>query len=262
MTNSIVTQVEVEPAINMARQSLYRFAAISLLDPRSGSWEQLDTLRTSGVLEGACAVVRGTDTAKADPLGFGELSLEYLTPEEVFKTIPANSNLLNAEYEHTFGLLVAKACPPYETEYIDGKATFQRSNALADVSGFYRAFGLKVSSQYPERHDHVVLELEFMAFLLGLERQATEEDASSERVSVCREAQKRFFREHLAWWLPAFAKLLSRENSDGFYAALAEFLSAFVAAERALMGVSAPAGPASPSSTERPEECDGCELAS
>jgi nitrate reductase beta subunit len=28
--------VEVEPAINMARQSLYRFAAISLLDPRYG----------------------------------------------------------------------------------------------------------------------------------------------------------------------------------------------------------------------------------
>ena len=39
-----------DPALSMARQSLYRFAALSLLDPQAGSWEQLHALRTDRLL--------------------------------------------------------------------------------------------------------------------------------------------------------------------------------------------------------------------
>ncbi|MEI2723972.1 MAG: molecular chaperone TorD family protein [Verrucomicrobiota bacterium] len=147
---------------------------------------------------------------------------------------PIHRERLNAEYERTFGLLVSGACPPYETEYVDSKFTFQRSNSLADISGYYQAFGLAISDQHPERPDHVVLELEFVAHLLGLERQAAVEDSDrrAEHLQVCRDAQARFLGEHLAWWTPAFAKLLGCANQNGFYAAAGVFLAALIPAGR------------------------------
>jgi TorA maturation chaperone TorD len=156
--------------------------------------------------------------------------------------------------------LVSCACPPYESEYIDSKYAFQRSNALADVSGFYCAFGLKISEQHPERPDHVVLELEFMAHLLALESHAWDEDPArcTANRQVCRDAQSRFFREHLAWWTPAFAKLLGRENPRGYYATVGVFLAALLPAERALLGLPPVSHTVRPSVTESDELCDGC----
>lgn len=254
----------LDPALNMARQSLYRFAAMLLLDPKCDSWEHLHALRSDPILTEASAFVAQRPQAKPEELGLGERPLEDLVPQHVFERLPDSSQALNEEYENTFGLLVSNACPPYETEYIDGKLTFQRSNALADVSGFYRAFGLTISRQHPERHDHIVLELEFMAFLLGLERRAVEEGASSssEKAAVCRDAQQKFFEEHLVWWVPAFSRLLAREDQGGFYEAVAHYLAALIPAERALLGVEIPARPCEPSPLERPEECEGCLLAS
>ncbi len=256
--------VVFDSALNMARQSLYRFAALSLLDPKCDSWECLHALRSDPILIEASAFIRQTPQAIPDQLGLGESPLDDLVPQRVLECLPDSSQALNAEYESTFGLLVSNACPPYETEYIDGKLTFQRSNEMADVSGFYHAFGLTISKQHPERHDHIVLELEFMAFLLGLERRAFEEgeSGSPEKLAVCRDAQQKFFKEHVAWWVPAFGRLLAKENQGGFYEAVAHYLAALLPAERALLGVEVPSRLCAPSTLERPEECEGCELAS
>jgi len=250
-------------ALGMARQSLYRFAALSLLDPRAGCWDRLDALRDDGILPASASFIRSLPEANPKELGLGERPLADLDPLRVLARLPGSRHELNKEYENTFGLLVSNACPPYETEYINSKFTFQRSNAMADVSGFYRAFGLTMSDTHPERPDHIVQELEFMAFLIGLERQAEAGDVTvcRERQQVCREAQRRFLREHLSWWAPAFAKLLSRESRGGFYDSVSVFLAALVPAERGLLAVEASQQHAEPSSLEHPEACDGCQLA-
>lgn len=261
MDNSAV--VEFDLAINVARQALYRIGAWSLHDPQAGTWDRLSEFRNDALPLDATALIRGLPEAVPKELGLGERPLIDLDLGPVFDRLPFSRAGLNAAFERTFGLLVSAACPPYETEYIDSKSTFQRSNTLADVSGFYRAFGLTPSREHPERHDHIALELEFMAHLLGMERQAAESDANrrKEYLEVCRAAQSRFLSEHLAWWIPTFAKLLKHQDPGGFYEAVGSFLAAWIPAERALLNVDVQSRPASPSMEARPENCDGCQLA-
>jgi len=253
-----------DPALLLARQSLYRFLALSLADPRTGSWAALDALRDSPLLSVAAALIRETPSAQRVTFGPGERSLDALDPKNVLSRLPASESELNAEYEGTFGLLVTSACTPYEMDYISEKFTFQRSHALADIAGFYRAFGFAVSSRHPERPDHVVLELEFMSLLIGLQSRALTDALrpGRERESVCHQAQARFLGDHLAWWTPALARLLWRESPGGYFAAVAEFLSAFIPAERGILEVDAPQMTAEPkpSAIERPEACEGCAL--
>ena len=263
MTASTHADPCFDPALNLARQSLYRVAALSLLDPRAGAWERLNALRGDPVLDQAEKILRNEPAAIARALAPGERPLARLDASAALARLPASAAELNEQYERTFGLLVSKACPPYETEYIPEKFTFQRSQALADIAGFYAAFGLEPSSAHPERHDHIVLELEFMALLLDMERRAIQHDLPNgcDKAVVCHDAQSRFLKEHLAWWAPAFCKLLARESSGGFYEGVALLLAAFVPAERSLLGIEAATRTVSPSAAERPDECEGCMLA-
>lgn len=249
-------------ALCLARQALYRFSALAVVDPRRGTWEQLSHPATIHLVRAAVALVRAEPAAESRSLGLGERPLVDLNSGLVFKWLPTNADALNAQYEQAFGLLVSSNCPPYETEYINSKFTFQRSQGLADIAGFYSAFGLEPSTFHPERHDHLALELEFMAFLLGLERAAAESDSADRlgRRAVCRDAQRRFLAEHLIWWVPTFARLLSRQDPGGFYDATSQFLAAFLTAERSLAGIPAPQGQVTPSTVESPDECSGCLL--
>jgi TorA maturation chaperone TorD len=262
MISSPNSSIVVDPVVTMARQALYRFAALSFLDPQAGAWQRLTALCDDRLLLDAAALIRSLPQARPPKLERGEHPIETLDPRRVLDRLPNSQHALNGQYESTFGLLVSSNCPPYETEYINSKFAFQRSNTLADVSGFYHAFGLTTADGHPERPDHIALELEFMASLLGMERQAADDDATRrvDRQQVCREAQSRFLQEHLGWWVLAFAKLLAKPDPQGFYAAAGVFLAALIPAERALLGMPPPLQPAAPSTIERPELCEGCEL--
>jgi len=148
-----------------------------------------------------------------------------------------------------------------------GRQTFSvhRAHLMADVAGFYRAFGLEPSRELPERHDHVALELEFMAWLIA----KTWHAPPGERREVCQDAQARFVEGHLAWWVPAFAGALRRKANGpppgggppSLLAAVADVLCAFVPAERAVLGVDPPTRLAAPQPTEQTDaSCEGCGL--
>jgi TorA maturation chaperone TorD len=246
-----------DPAVLHARRICYRIAAAALSDPQAGGSTELYDPKTRALATQAAALLRDEERTVARPLALGERPLADLDPAVLFARLPEQAKL-TALYDRSFGLLSGSKCPPYETEYVPSKFTFQRSNMLADVAGFYRAFGLQGSSQVPERADHIVLELEYMAQLIGLQLADAE---VAEHWDVCLEAQGRFLQEHIVWWVPAFCTLLARQDPNGFYAATAAFVAALVAAERAQFGIEAPHLAPEPSPLEEPDACSGCALA-
>lgn len=267
VANSSVSETSVtilDSSLNASRQALYRYAGLALLDPRAGSWSPLSDRQQQACVCSAAELIRAEKPAQVSELALGELPLDQLDLNDVLSRLPDSQEELNAEYQRTFGLLITCSNPPHETEYIGEKLTFQRSQHLADIAGFYRAFGLEPGTDHPERHDHIVLELEFMAFLIGLERQASEASPTpdSESIEVCRGAQARFLQEHLAWWVPTFAKLLSKENPNSFHAAVGKLLSALIPAERGLLGIPCNFQSVGPRSPELPDACDDCILQS
>ena len=158
-----------DPVLLLARRTSYRFMALALGDPRNGTFGQLAQAETRTLVSEAAEILREEDATVARPLALGERPLADLDPAPIFARLPSSAAELNHLYEDTFGLLSGSKCLPYETEYVPSKFTFQRSNMLADVAGFYHAFGLQTSSSCPDRPDHVALECEFLAQLLQLQ---------------------------------------------------------------------------------------------
>lgn len=76
---------------------------------------------------------------------------------------------------------------------------------LADVAGFYRAFGLAVSGDRP---DHVVAQLEFLAVALLVEAEALEQN-DNDRAEVAARATRSFLRDHIGGWIDAWAARVS-----------------------------------------------------
>lgn len=246
----------------LAREYLYRFMASSISDPLRGDPGLLMDAKTQRLASVATDLLRAEAEQDDCALGFGELPAQMLTLDGLLEELRKPLEARREEYDRIFGLLTCRECPPYETEYHPSKETFYRAQQMADIAGFYRAFGLCPAHTRPERPDHIVLELEFMSFLL-MKRRCAEADASSlaqqeEWETVCDEAQRNFFRDHLSWWLPAFALGLRRKAETGLFAMIGQVLGAFLPLERRRFDLPAPRWPLQPAFIERPDEQDGC----
>lgn len=132
---------------------------------------------------------------------------------------------LEDEYAALFGHAVRGTCPPYELEYGPGEIV-QRAPDLADIAGFYNAFGLEMAAD-SDRPDHITAECEFMS-LLCLKEAAANEAGRTECAEQCRSAQRSFLKDHLSCWLPALTQRMTERAEPGFYLNLARFSRAFI----------------------------------
>jgi len=132
---------------------------------------------------------------------------------------------MRAAYTAVFTLTVSADCPDYETAY-DSRDVFQQAHAMADIAGFYRAYGLQAGGLEYQRPDHISTELEFMSFLAFKEAYAIEHCGQHE-VEVTREAQSLFLRDHVGCWGPAFGRRVQARagGDDSFYAAVGGLLT-------------------------------------
>jgi TorA maturation chaperone TorD len=97
--------------------------------------------------------------------------------------------------------LATNAVPAYETSYREGaQASGGQMLTMADVAGFYRAFGFQVRG---ERPDYLGAQLEFLALLALKEANALLE-GREEAAALCRQTRAEFAGRHVLPWLPAF----------------------------------------------------------
>jgi TorA maturation chaperone TorD len=239
--------VDPELARLAAREHVLRFLALAASDPAS---ERFARAFDPGFQELAAAAARHLaqdPAARPSELAPGEEPAERLDLAPLVAALREPRASLVEDHTRVFGLVVSQHCPPYEVQYCPQTFSVYRSQRMADIAGFYRAFGVTTGRDAPERVDHVACELEFLAWLVAKERHARARagEVWAERVAVCRDAQRDFVAEHLSWWVPAFAAALGErartlEPPAPLHSALARALAPLVAVERAVLGVRAP----------------------
>lgn len=142
---------------------------------------------------------------------------------------PAALEKLQEQYAFLFGHSVRGKCPPYELEF--GKSeVIQRASDLADISGFYSAFGMEITGGVSERPDHISVEAEFMAVLCAKEISGWS-NQNLGLIETVHHAQTEFLKTHMGRWIPAFAQRVMASVDDGFYGLLARFADAWVASD-------------------------------
>ncbi len=150
-----------------------------------------------------------------------------------------------AECAHEYMRLFLGSGPVslHETAYGDGRRIAGRAVELADISGFYTAFGFVLSESEPDLPDHLCTELEFYSLLLVKEAYALSQGWFP-RAHVAREAAGTFLEQHLGRWVGALKSSL-RENNAISYLDLAEAVETIIETECKRLRV-------------QPTSCTGC----
>jgi TorA maturation chaperone TorD len=151
----------------------------------------------------------------------------------------ADRTVLEREHVTVFTLSTSTDCPTFETAYFPGEPQNQTAR-MADIAGFYRAFGVDATSG-GFRPDELSVELEFMAYLCRKQMHAAEY-MGSPRVNQVLRAQRLFLEEHLGQWAASLGERVTGRAAPGsFYQLAGLALSEWVRDDSVLMGAGAPA---------------------
>jgi DMSO reductase family type II enzyme chaperone len=235
--------------VALARATLCRLYAQAFREPGS-SWKSEWDEIAAGVPT-ALDVLASDDSARAaaeredlGPLWAGANDLERL----------------RGAHTRLIGHCPRAGATPYETEWTGSAGEILQYHLLADLCGFYEAFGLALAPECDERADHLALELCFLGFLCVKEAHAEEQSAE---LDLVRAAQCSFLEQHLLAWAPAFCARVEREDEAGFHGRAARHLASFLERERERFGLAAPSGLRELSESQLALEdcCVGCDLA-
>ncbi len=236
MTVAQDTVIEAEIAVPFLRSVVYKWLS------KAFSYPNLKEGFISSMLDGGFIgelreVVSSLHQLNFDDGGSLNKPLEALA-RTVEQMQPVSLENFQSEFTSVFGYTISKEYPPYETQY-DSAHIFEQSQELADIAGFYKAFGLEIDENAQERLDHISIELEYMYFLAYKEAYARG-NHGAEKVDICVDAQKKFLEEHLGKWAFHFAKLFRKKIKKGFYTELTNLMGAFLSSDMDWFGLEAP----------------------
>jgi len=198
----------------LERASLYRLLGWALARP------QADHL--AALAEAAEALARTVEPAVAEPLAR-------------FATAARGTDAAAVADEYVFLFDRGAKCPPYEGAWQNAPPLAGKAALLADIAGFYAAFGLQPGEAQPDVEDHIAAECEFMSALALKEAYALAE-SDDEGAAIIGAAQSRFVGDHLGRWSGTFSDALKEASPLPYYGALADLLSAWVKTEIECLG--------------------------
>jgi len=192
----------------LVQSQLYALAARALADP--------DRLAT------------GDPVSDLERVASGPVAQAAAATRSLLRERAPTRRGLSQEYTELF---LKGTVSPYESSYVP---SMQGLATLADVSGFLRAFGLKPRT---DRADHVVSELELLAFLCVKEGVALG-SGEAPQARLCHEARAAFLRDHAGRWLPAYQRALAARAPRSIYTSLVDLVRMIVETDAAAVGVS------------------------
>lgn len=220
----------------IARAVVYRTLSIAFQVPTAARLDRLGACREFPVLNAAL-----------HELGLASISDR---PQED----------VEATYWRLFGHTTRGPICACETEYGPDNG-FHQPQQLADINGYYLAFGVRPGGQGDVRADHIACECEFMDMLCRKEallaNAETLDPLAAETLEATRQAVRTFLRDHLGRFGRAFGTRVAAQDPHGYFGALGRVLAAFLESECVRAGVQA--GPID--LAVRPDESDPAPMA-
>ncbi|MFC6717274.1 molecular chaperone [Natrialbaceae archaeon GCM10025810] len=213
---------------NVHRARLYKLASLAFDRPT----EEVEEALTTGefaeqLLESAAALA---DEGGADDLRERAEAVVADCPED-----PDGVDDLYSSYSSLFGFERGGDVAQYELAYAPGTLVVN-TNELADIAGFYEAFGLSVADGNRDRVDHLPTQLEFCSHL-ALQAAYLELDEDETGLEIVTDAGGAFVEDHLGRWIPRFRETVHEETDAAFYRALANLVDALVSFDADRFGV-------------------------
>ena len=152
------------------------------------------------------------------------------------EALPTEASELRSAYAAAFGNENESTVSQYETGYAPGTLV-TNTNQLADMAGFYRAFGLDIAAGRRDRADYLSTQLEFAGHLAA-QRAYFEEEGDETGAKVVTDARASFIEDHLGRWVPRFVAEVREEVDEPFYRTLSNLLGALVENENEVLAIS------------------------
>lgn len=119
---------------------------------------------------------------------------------------------------------------PYASIYLDktGILNGKPAQEMRDLLGQYN---IAQKAEFNEPADHIAIELDFLGNLILMTNQQTSEEDFESHMN----AQLAFINEQLLSWTPRFSQICKERDEYGFYAAVTDFLVAFLKLDKTFL---------------------------
>jgi len=202
-----------------AKSTLYGFVSTLFSDPESEKFSMMKNPEFQKMVLNSCL--------QFDENNESELSGAF---QKVISMVnELNRETIQNENVSIFGHTLSKQTAPYALEHLKSTDVFFRTQKLADLNGFYQAFGMEV--ECVERADHIATQTEFLSYLILKELVAIKKNLEEE-IEICQKAFIDFHQEHFFDWAKMFSENLIEKVEGEFYPAAGKFLWGLICKEK------------------------------